>query len=115
MRPPAAIHPPLSTPAPPPPAAQYNPKAVAWGAPFWGHVVTRDLARWQWLPPALLPDGRHDFNGVWSGAATGEARALSWWRAGIATGTAIGRGSEHCMCHKLVCRRKRAFHVPALH
>lgn len=40
------------------------------GAPFWGHVVSRDLAHWTWLPPALLPDTSYDFNGVWSGAAT---------------------------------------------
>jgi sucrose-6-phosphate hydrolase SacC (GH32 family) len=40
------------------------------GAPFWGHVVSRDLARWTWLPPALLPDTPYDYNGCWSGAAT---------------------------------------------
>lgn len=43
---------------------------VAAGAPFWGHVVSKDLAHWTWLPPALLPDSEYDFNGVWSGAAT---------------------------------------------
>eukprot|EP00879_Flechtneria_rotunda_P016553 GHRR01017322.1.p1 GENE.GHRR01017322.1~~GHRR01017322.1.p1 ORF type:complete len:187 (+),score=52.14 GHRR01017322.1:251-811(+) len=49
---------------------QYNPKKIAWGAPFWAHVVSKDLAHWTWLPPALLPDTAYDFNGVWSGAAT---------------------------------------------
>jgi sucrose-6-phosphate hydrolase SacC (GH32 family) len=33
-------------------------------------VVSKDLANWTWLPPALLPDTQYDFNGVWSGAAT---------------------------------------------
>eukprot|EP00775_Hariotina_reticulata_P005547 gene5547-5783_t len=49
---------------------QYNPKKIQWGAPFWGHVVSKDLARWTWLPPALLPDTPYDYNGCWSGAAT---------------------------------------------
>eukprot|EP00878_Enallax_costatus_P036563 GHUV01041068.1.p1 GENE.GHUV01041068.1~~GHUV01041068.1.p1 ORF type:complete len:165 (+),score=34.78 GHUV01041068.1:648-1142(+) len=49
---------------------QYNPKKIQWGAPFWAHVISRDLAHWTWLPPALLPDTYYDFNGVWSGAAT---------------------------------------------
>ena len=40
------------------------------GPPFWGHVVSKDLAHWTWLPPALMPDTNYDFNGVWSGAAT---------------------------------------------
>ncbi|WIA44458.1 hypothetical protein OEZ86_007207 [Tetradesmus obliquus] len=49
---------------------RYNPRAIQWGAPFWAHVVSKDLAHWTWLPPALLPDTMYDFNGVWSGAAT---------------------------------------------
>ncbi|KAI8462298.1 MAG: glycosyl hydrolase [Monoraphidium minutum] len=57
---------------------QYNPKATAWGAPFWGHVVSADLARWRWLPPALLPDSGLDFNGVWSGAATVAEDGTPW-------------------------------------
>jgi beta-fructofuranosidase len=40
------------------------------GAPFWGHVVSQDLVRWSWLPPALLPDQTYDRGGVWSGSAT---------------------------------------------
>eukprot|EP00882_Tetradesmus_deserticola_P027882 GHRQ01031021.1.p1 GENE.GHRQ01031021.1~~GHRQ01031021.1.p1 ORF type:complete len:289 (+),score=47.53 GHRQ01031021.1:214-1080(+) len=49
---------------------QYNPRALAWGAPFWGHVVSQDLVHWTWLPPALLPDQPYDRGGVWSGSAT---------------------------------------------
>jgi hypothetical protein len=40
------------------------------GAPLWGHVVSQDLVRWSWLPPALLPDQPYDRGGVWSGSAT---------------------------------------------
>ena len=57
---------------------QYNPRAVAWGAPFWAHIVSRDLVRWQWLPPALLPDSAEDINGVWSGAATVDEAGTPW-------------------------------------
>ncbi len=28
------------------------------------------MARWRWLPPALLPDAPYDFSGAWSGSAT---------------------------------------------
>lgn len=49
---------------------------MAAGAPFWGHVVSKDLAHWTWLPPALLPDSEYDFNGVWSGAATVQTTSL---------------------------------------
>jgi len=49
---------------------QYNPRALQWGAPFWAHVATRDLVRWTWLPPALLPDTAYDAGGVWSGSTT---------------------------------------------
>lgn len=60
----------LLTPGPAPARKQYNPKAIAWGAPFWAHVASTDLAHWRWLPPALLPDTVDDLNGIWSGAAT---------------------------------------------
>ncbi|KAF8057146.1 ISA1 [Scenedesmus sp. PABB004] len=51
---------------------QYNPRNLSWGAPLWGHAVSADLARWAWLPPALLPDapGGLDAGGCWSGSAT---------------------------------------------
>ncbi|GBF98641.1 hypothetical protein Rsub_10830 [Raphidocelis subcapitata] len=57
---------------------QYNPRALAWGAPFWAHVVSEDLVRWRWLPPALAPDSRIDFNGVWSGAVTVTEDGTPW-------------------------------------
>lgn len=44
--------------------------AAIWGAPNWGHVVSSDLAHWQNLPPALVPDTSYDNQGVFSGSAT---------------------------------------------
>ncbi|KAL6754794.1 glycosyl hydrolase [Haematococcus lacustris] len=49
---------------------QWNPFKAVWGPPWWGHVVSTDLARWRLLPPALVPDQWYDRDGVFSGSAT---------------------------------------------
>lgn len=71
------------------------------GAPFWGHVVSEDLAHWTWLPPALLPDTQYDFNGVWSGAATmadGDVPILTYTGAGC-IGTLLVSMTAHWLTH----------------
>ncbi len=45
---------------------QYNPQGEDWGHMSWGHAVSRDLALWEELPPALLEDERHF---IFSGSA----------------------------------------------
>ena len=35
---------------------QYYPKGTEWGAPHWGHAVSKDLLQWEYLPIALYPD-----------------------------------------------------------
>jgi hypothetical protein len=35
---------------------QWNPSSPRWAAPWWGHVVSADLVKWQMVPPALQPD-----------------------------------------------------------
>lgn len=92
------------------------------GAPFWGHVVSKDLAHWTWLPPALLPDTQYDFNGVWSGAATmadGDMPILTF--TGTASDSTRQQGTWLChqrfssssSSHNNSMRQQREQHVPA--
>ncbi len=48
---------------------QHNPKDVVWGPMHWGHVVSNDLVKWEYLPIALAPDQTYDSEGVFSGSA----------------------------------------------
>lgn len=48
---------------------QYHPYSLQWGPMHWGHVVSRDLLHWEYLPAALAPDTPADFAGCFSGSA----------------------------------------------
>ncbi len=48
---------------------QYYPYNTSWGPMHWGHVKTRDLVRWEWLPAAIAPDEEYDNAGCFSGSA----------------------------------------------
>lgn len=48
---------------------QYNPYATHWDSMHWGHAVSRDFVRWEYLPAALAPDRDYDNFGVFSGGA----------------------------------------------
>lgn len=48
---------------------QYHPYSLKWGPMHWGHVVSRDFLRWEYLPAALAPDQPYDGDGCFSGSA----------------------------------------------
>ena len=48
---------------------QYHPYGTAWGPMHWGHVVSKDLTSWRYLPLALTPGGVGDKDGCFSGTA----------------------------------------------
>ena len=48
---------------------QYHPYDSHWGPMHWGHAVSRDLLRWEYLPAALAPDAPYDREGCFSGSA----------------------------------------------
>ena len=48
---------------------QYHPYDSHWGPMHWGHAVSRDLLRWDYLPAALAPDAPYDGGGCYSGSA----------------------------------------------
>lgn len=48
---------------------QYNPYDTHWDSMHWGHVVSKDLLHWEYLPAALAPDEDYDKMGCFSGSA----------------------------------------------
>ncbi len=48
---------------------QYNPYNTHWDSMHWGHVISKDLLHWDYLPAALAPDQDYDKVGCFSGSA----------------------------------------------
>lgn len=48
---------------------QYYPYDRHWGPMHWGHSVSKDLIKWQYLPCAIAPDEEYDKDGCFSGSA----------------------------------------------
>ncbi len=49
---------------------QLHPFSDASGPKYWGHVRSRDLAKWEHLPIALAPSGDAGESEIWSGCCT---------------------------------------------
>ena len=67
---------------------QHHAGGTEWGTPHWGHVRSRDLARWEHLPVALSPTpGGPDRDGCWSGcAASLDGRPVLFYTGIVHTG-----------------------------
>ena len=48
---------------------QYHPYSNQWGPMHWGHAVSDDMLRWEYLPAAIGPDEKYDDAGCFSGSA----------------------------------------------
>ena len=48
---------------------QFYPYSSLEGNKHWGHAVSHDLIKWEYLPVALAPDSKFDKDGCWSGTA----------------------------------------------
>ena len=64
---------------------QYNPYHPDWESMHWGHFVSRDLIRWEFLPVALAPDQKYDCGGgCFSGTALEREGKLILMYTGVA-------------------------------
>ena len=64
---------------------QYNPYHPYWESMHWGHFVSRDLIRWDFLPVALAPDQNYDCGGgCFSGTALEHEGKLFLMYTGVA-------------------------------
>ncbi|WP_227937178.1 glycoside hydrolase family 32 protein [Alkalihalobacillus deserti] len=48
---------------------QHHPYSAQWGPMHWGHVKSKDLTFWEYLPIALAPSEEYDKDGCFSGSA----------------------------------------------
>ena len=64
---------------------QYNPNHPYWESMHWGHFVSTDLIRWEFLPVALAPDQNYDCGGgCFSGTALEHEGKLVLMYTGVA-------------------------------
>ncbi len=77
---------------------QYNPHHDQWGHMAWGHAVSRDLAHWDELQPALLEDDRHL---IFSGSAVVDTDGAGGFGAGALV--AIYTGAARDASHQVQC------------
>ncbi|MFC5467358.1 glycoside hydrolase family 32 protein [Cohnella suwonensis] len=66
---------------------QHHPYEPVWGPMHWGHAVSRDLVKWEYLPVALAPDTEFDRDGCFSGSAIAKDGKLALMYTGhVVTG-----------------------------
>ena len=60
---------------------QLDPFSDKGGIKYWGHVRSRDLAKWEHLPIAIAPSGDKGEESIWSGCCTinGEGKPMIFY------------------------------------
>lgn len=48
---------------------QYHPYGSVWGPMHWGHSISKDLIKWEYMPIAMAPDSDFDNWGCFSGSS----------------------------------------------
>lgn len=78
---------------------QHYPYESVWGPMHWGHAVSSDLIRWNYLPMALAPDESFDKDGCFSGSAIEKDDKLYLMYTGhINTGADIKEDYKQVQC-----------------
>lgn len=78
---------------------QYYPYDTVWGPMHWGHVTSKDLLHWDYLPAALAPDTPADAAGCFSGSALPlEDGRLMLMYTGVQRPAAPGQPEPQAQC-----------------
>ncbi|MCD8073104.1 MAG: GH32 C-terminal domain-containing protein [Alistipes sp.] len=79
---------------------QHNPYGSTWGNMTWGHAVSKDLRRWEYLPDAIMPD---TLGSIFSGSAVVDSRNTAGFGkdAIVAVYTSEGARQTQCLAYSL--------------
>jgi len=79
---------------------QFNPYGSMWGNMHWGHAVSKDLKKWEYLPIALIPDS---LGAIFSGSAVTDKENTAGFgnNAIIAIYTSAGKYQTQSIAYSL--------------
>ena len=77
--------------------SQFYPYKPVWGPMHWGHWVSRDLVKWDWVGTALAPDSPFDDLGCFSGTAVPDGDRLILMYTGVHKDASGRTVQEQCI------------------